>query len=84
VSDAPGPAAPASPPQPASPEEAVLAIQRHRAAIVEAQHAVLQRGITVAEYNRVYAQHLAAIHALEAWLHDFQSRGMGGGAAGLY
>jgi hypothetical protein len=76
----PGPAR--SPP--ASPEEAVAAIHAHRAAIVEAQQQVLRRAITVPEYNRVYKEHLDAIHALEAWLHDVQSRGTGSGAAGLY
>lgn len=58
-------------------------IQRHRAAIVEAQQRVLRRELTMPEYNALYQEHLDAIHALEAWLHDHQERAAGGGA-GLY
>lgn len=60
-----------------------MAIQRHRAAIVQAQHQVLRRELTMPQYNAVYKQHLDAIHALEAWLHAYQERAMGSGA-GLY
>lgn len=63
-------------------EEAMMAIQRHRAAIVEAQHKVLRRQLTMPEYNAVYKEHLDAIHTLERHVGELQARG--GGAAGLY
>jgi hypothetical protein len=69
---------------PRSLEEAVAAIQQHRMAIIEAQHRVLRRELTMPEYNELYKRHLDAIHALEARAGELQNRGMGGEAAGLY
>lgn len=60
----------------------MAAIQAHRAAIVEAQHKVLRRELTMPQYNEVYKQHLDAIHALEAKLAELHYRG--GEAAGNY
>ena len=74
----------AAEPLPDNLPDALAAIQRHRAAIVEAQHAVLRRQITMPDYNRVYQEHLAAIHALEKRVMELQTHGMGGGAAGHY
>jgi protoporphyrinogen oxidase len=66
---------------------AMAAIQRHRGAIVEAQHRVLRRELTMPQYNAIYQEHLAAIHALEKRIADLQGQGHGhgpGGAAGQY
>lgn len=60
--------------------DAVAAIQRHRAAIVEAQHKVLRRELTMPEYNAVYKQHLDHIHALERRVAELQAHGHGGAA----
>lgn len=68
--------------EPATPEEAVAAIQEHRMAIVEAQQRVLRRELTMPEYNAVYKVHLDAIHALERRIAELQMQG--GGGAGLY
>ena len=68
----------------------MLAIQRHRAAIVQAQHQVLRREITMAEYNATYKAHLDAIHALERRLAELHGppegpgHGHGHGGAGQY
>lgn len=63
-----------SPPEPLPDdlETAFQAIQRHRTAIVEAQHKVLKRQLTMPEYNAVYKQHLDAIHALEKRIWELQ------------
>lgn len=65
-------------------QDAVMAIQRHRAAIIEAQHRVLRRELTMADYNAVYKEHLDAIHALEKRIWELQQAQGAGGGAGRY
>lgn len=47
--------------------------------IMRVQQAVLKREVDMPTYNRVYKEHLDAIHALEARLRELQG---GVGAAG--
>lgn len=65
-------------------QEAMRAIQVHRAAIIEAQHKVLRRELTMPQYNAVYKEHLDAIHALEKRIFELQQGAHGQGGAGLY
>jgi len=61
-----------SEPFPETIEETVLAIRRHQAALQQVQVQVIQGKLPMPEYNRVYKEHLDAIHALEAHMAGLQ------------